>query len=52
MRGMGAWGIILGNHMTSVDVGDWLFEYLNTAKTLAAGQLVFLGVVVSIVVGI
>lgn len=39
-------------YATSFDVSDWLFEHTKTAKTLAAGQLIFLGVVVSIVIGV
>lgn len=52
VRGAGVWGILLGHHTASFDVSDWLFEHTKTAKKLAAGQLIFLGVVVSIVVGV
>ncbi|MGH3089787.1 MAG: hypothetical protein ACRDSJ_21115, partial [Rubrobacteraceae bacterium] len=51
-RGMGAWGILLGHYTASFDVSDWLFEHMKTAKRLAAGQLVFLGVVIVIIMGI
>ncbi len=52
VRGMGVWGILLGHYTASFDVSDWLFEHMKTARVLAAGQLVFLGVVVAIVMGI
>ncbi len=52
VKGAGAWGIIFGKRTMSFDVSNWLFEHIKTAKILAAGQLTFLGVVVSIIVGI
>ncbi len=53
VRGVGVWGIILlGDYTTGSDVSDRLFEHIKTAKTLAAGQLIFLGIVVSIVIGV
>ena len=52
VRALGAVFIFLGILRLEVDVSDWLIERYGTARVLAAGQLVFLGVVLTIVVGL
>jgi len=51
-QGYRAGGSYSATYATGSDVSDWLFEHTKTARALAAGQLVFLGVVVSIVIGL
>ena len=52
VRALGAVFIFLGILRVKVDISDWLIERYGAARVLAAGQLVFLGVVLSIVVGL
>ncbi len=44
-------GILLGGYKVDFDLADWLFEHVSSAKSLAAGQLVFLGVAATLIVG-
>ena len=52
VRAMGAPVILLGMMRLETDVSDRLIEGYGVARVLAAGQLVFLGVAVAIVVGL
>ncbi len=53
VRALGAWAIMLGiRKFGFTDISDWLIEHVKTARLLAAGQLVFLGVAVAIAVGL
>ena len=52
VRALGAVFIFLGKLRLKVDISDWLIERYGAARVLAAGQLVFLGVVLTIVVGL
>ena len=52
VRALGAVFIFLGILRLKVDISDWLIEHYGAARFLAAGQLVFLGVVLTIVVGL
>lgn len=52
VRALGAVFILLGMLGLKIDVSDWLIERYGAARLLAAGQLVFLGVSTSIVVGL
>lgn len=51
-RSLGAVFILLGILRYKTDVSDWLMGRYSDARTLAAGQLVFLGVATVIVVGL
>jgi hypothetical protein len=51
-RSLAAVFILLGTLWYETDASDWLMERYGQARTLAAGQLVFLGVATAIVVGI
>jgi hypothetical protein len=44
--------IFLGILRFKFDISDWLIERYGAARVLAAGQLVFLGVALTIVVGL
>jgi hypothetical protein len=52
VRALGAVFILLGMLRFKVDVSDWLIGRYDAARVLAAGQLVFLGVALTIVVGL
>lgn len=52
VRGIGAWGIIVGNRAASFNFADRLSDHLKAARVLAAGQLVTLGIAVAIIVGL
>lgn len=52
VRGLGAVFILLVMLGLRLDISDWLISRYGAARTLAAGQLVFLGVSTSIVVGL
>ncbi len=52
VRGLGAVFILLVMLTLKFDVSDWLIRRYGAARALAAGQLVFLGVSTSIVVGL
>ncbi len=52
IRALGAVFILLGILRLKIDVSDWLVEQYGTARLLASGQLVFLGVATAVVVGI
>ena len=52
IRALGAVFILLGIFRFKVDISDWLIARYDTARVLAAGQLVFLGVASAIVVGL
>ncbi len=52
VRALGAVFILLGMLRFKVDISDWLIERYGAARVLAAGQLVFLGVALTIVVGL
>lgn len=52
VRALGAVFILLGILGLKIDASDWLIERYGAAQTLAAGQLVFLGVATAIVVGL
>ncbi|MBA2346457.1 MAG: hypothetical protein H0V83_15470 [Rubrobacter sp.] len=52
IRALGAVFILLGILGWKIDVSDWLIEHYGVARALAAGQLVFLGVATTIVVGL
>ncbi len=52
IRGLGAVFIFLGMFLFEADISDWLTERYGAARVLAAGQLVFLGVALTIVVGL
>jgi hypothetical protein len=52
VRAMGAPVILLGMTRLETDVSDRLIEGYGAARVLAAGQLVFLGVAIAIVVGL
>jgi hypothetical protein len=51
-RSLAAVFILLGNLRYKTDASDWLMQRYGQARTLAAGQLVFLGVATAVVVGI
>jgi hypothetical protein len=51
-RSLGAVFILLGILRYKTDASDWLIDRYGDARTLAAGQLVFLGVATAVVVGI
>jgi hypothetical protein len=51
-RSLAAVFILLGNLRYKIDASDWLMQRYGQARTLAAGQLVFLGVATAVVVGI
>ena len=51
-RALGAVAILLGMMRLKTDISDQLIEGYGTARVLAAGQLVFLGVATAIVVGL
>lgn len=52
VRALGAPAILLGMMRLKTDVSDRLIQGYNSARVLAAGQLVFLGVATAIVVGL
>ena len=52
VRGLGAVFILLVMLTLKLDVSDWLIGRYGTARALAAGHLIFLGVSTSIVVGL
>jgi len=52
VRALGAVFILLGTLGFKVDVSDWLMERYGAARSLAAGQLLFLGVASAIFVGL
>ena len=52
VRGLGAIFILLVMLGLKLDISDWLITRYGTARALAAGQLIFLGVSASIVVGL
>ena len=52
VRALGAPMILLGMAQLETDISDRLIEGYSTARVLAAGQLVFLGVATAIVVGL
>jgi hypothetical protein len=52
VRALGAVFIFLGMLRFKVDISDWLIERYGAARVLAAGQLVFLGVALTFVVGL
>jgi hypothetical protein len=52
VRALGAVVILLGMTRLETDISDRLIEGYGLARTLAAGQLVFLGVTTAIVVGL
>ncbi len=52
VRALGAVLIFLGILRFKVDVSDWLIERYGAARLLAAGQLIFVGVALTIVVGL
>jgi hypothetical protein len=52
IRGLGAVFILLGLLGLKFDVSDWLVKRYGAARALAAGQLLFVGVVSAIVVGL
>jgi hypothetical protein len=52
VRALGAPAILLGMMRLKTDVSDRLIQGYSSARVLAAGQLVFLGVATAIVVGL
>ena len=52
VRGLGAVFILLVMLRLELDISDWLIRRYGAARALAAGQLIFLGVSTSIVVGL
>jgi hypothetical protein len=52
VRALGAVFIFLGMLLLEADISDWVIERYGGARFLAAGQLVFLGVALTIVVGL
>ena len=52
IRGLGAVFVLLFMLKSKVDISDWLIGRYGAARVLAAGQLIFLGVSSSIVVGL
>ena len=52
VRALGTVAILLGMMRLRMDISDQLIEEYGTARALAAGQLVFLGVATAIVVGL
>jgi hypothetical protein len=52
VRALGAVVMILGMLRLDTDISDRIIEGYDTARVLAAGQLVFLGVATAIVVGL
>ncbi len=52
IRGLGAVFMFLGMLLLEADISDWVIERYGAARVLAAGQLVFLGVALAIVVGL
>jgi hypothetical protein len=52
LRALGAMCILLVMMRTKSDISDWLIEHYNTARILATGQLILLGVATAIVVGL
>ncbi|MGH3148658.1 MAG: hypothetical protein ACRDTR_23000, partial [Rubrobacter sp.] len=52
IRSLAAVFMVLGILWYKTDVSDWLVERYAVARTLAAGQLVILGVATAIVVGL
>jgi hypothetical protein len=51
-RSLGAVFVLVGMLVSKTDASDWLLERYGDARILAAGQLVFVGVSTSIVVGL
>ncbi len=52
VRALGAMVILFGMMRMKTDISDWLIQHYGDARVLAAGQLVFLGVVTALVVGL
>jgi hypothetical protein len=52
IRGLGAVFMLLSMLRLRVDISDWLIKQYGIARVLAAGQLVFLGVTIAIIVGL
>ena len=56
VRGMAVWVLILGGSRISKWLGEgwgsWVTRHMSTARVVAASQLVFIGTVVAIVVGL
>ena len=52
IRGLGAVFILLGMFRLKADISDWVMERYGAARVLAAGELIFLGVALTIVVGL
>ena len=52
VRALGAVFMFLGMLLLEADISDWVIERYGAARFLAAGQLVFLGVALTIVVGL
>ena len=52
IRALGAVFILLGMLRLKTDISDWVMERYGTARVLAAGELVFLGVALTVVVGL
>ena len=52
IRALGAVFILLGMLRLKADISDWVMERYGAARVLAAGELVFLGVALTIAVGI
>lgn len=56
VRRMAIWVLILGASRISQWLeeryGDWLTRHMNAARVVAAGQVVFIGMVVGIVIGL
>jgi hypothetical protein len=52
IRALGAVFILLGMLRLKADISDWVMERYGAARVLAAGELIFLGVALTIVVGL
>lgn len=53
LRGVAVWAIIAGLHLRRNKEGAaWLLRYTSIARTIAAGQLLFVGAVVAVVIGL
>ncbi len=52
IRALGAVFILLGMLGLKADISDWVMERYGVARVLAAGELIFLGVALTIVVGL
>ena len=52
IRALGAVFILLGMLRLKADISDWVMERYGAARVLAAGELIFIGVALTIVLGL